>query len=160
VTVRPPPAGQPPNSPAAVPTNLAVAALRIDDELHRRHSSPVTLSPQAGAALEVAYAEYLADLGQEAIRIARRDRLSIVDREHVEQAVARLGLEAATGSALGNGANSIGGLLAGAGIASSYALAFTKGPHGTAEIITAIVLCIIGFSVLAIGMTLTMVNRR
>ena len=76
---------------APVQPNLTDAGQRIDAELRRKPSKIMALSPEAGAALADAHADFLADLGQEAIRLARKDRLRTVDREHVDQALSRLG---------------------------------------------------------------------
>jgi hypothetical protein len=119
----------------------------------------MSFDPDAAKALEEASTEYLADLGQEAIRLARKDRLRTVDREHIEQASERLGMGSSQGR-LGSACSTLGGLLAGAGLAAGYAVAFTAGEHSTAEIVTAILLNIFGFFFLAVGITLTMVRRR
>jgi hypothetical protein len=142
-----------------LPPNLTDAVERIDAELTRKSKKNMSLTPDAVAGLQEAHADYFADLGQEAIRLARKDRLRIVDREHVERAVARLGMGSSQ-SRVGNAANTLGGLLAGAGLAGGYGLAFTAGPHSTGEIVTTIVFCILGFFVLAVGLTLTMMRGR
>jgi hypothetical protein len=51
-----------------------------------------------------------------------------------------------TGSNVATVANTLGGLLSGAGLASVYAITFTPGPHGTGEIVTALLLSAIGFA--------------
>ncbi len=136
-----------------LPAHLSLAATRIDGELRRRPAKRLSLSPDARDALALAHAEYLADLGQEAIRIARRDRLATVDQEHVEQAVRRLDQGAAKGNARTNAANSLGGVFGGAGLASAYAIVFTAGPHSTMEIVVALLLSVVGFSSLVYGLT-------
>ncbi|WP_091224436.1 histone-like protein [Geodermatophilus siccatus] len=119
----------------------------------------MSLDADAGAALADAHADFLTDLTREAIRLARKDRLRTVDAEHVEQAVSRLGMGSSQSKA-GSAFSTMGGLLAGAGLAGGYALAFTSGPHSTAEMVTTIALCILGFFLLAVGLTLTMVSKR
>lgn len=136
---------------------LTEAALRINAELDRRPRDPMTISPEARDRLAELHAEYLADLGQEAVRTARRGHVSTVDELHVRQASVRLG--SSRGSALETAANTFGGVFAGAGIASVYALMFTPGPHGTGETAMALVLSVIGFVLLAVGLTVTFLRR-
>jgi hypothetical protein len=146
----------------SLPPDLASAAQAIDDELRRKPRRVMALTAEAVDALMAAQSDYLGDLGdlgREAIRLARKDRLRTVDQEHVDQAIARLGLTSKEGG-LASAASTLGGVIAGAGGAAGYAIAFTDGPHSTAEIVTAIVLCIVGFFLLAVGVTLTMVKRR
>jgi histone H3/H4 len=131
----------------------------MDLELRRKPARVMTLAHEASDALQDFQAEYLAELGEQAIRLARKDRLRTVDREHVEQAASQLGTTT-NRDRLSSAANTLGGLIAGAGLASTYALAFTQDQHSTAEIITAIILCIIGFSILSVGITTTFVGRR
>src|SRR5690348_6550194 len=96
-------AGQPPTG--QLPANLAAAAQRIDQALNRNPNRPMTLSSEARTELEVRHAEYLGDLGQEAVRLARQESLSTVDRTHVAQAADRLGGDPS--SVFANVANSI-----------------------------------------------------
>ena len=143
----------------SLPADLALAGQRIDAELRRKSDRVMSFDRGAARALEEASTEYLADLGQEAIRLARKDRLRTVDREHIEQAEERLGMGSSQ-SHLGSASSTLGGLLAGAGLAAGYAVAFTAGEHSTPEIVTAIILNIFGFFFLAVGITLTMVRDR
>lgn len=138
---------------------LSSAAERIDAELRRRPREPMTFGPEARERLAELHAEYLADLGQEAVRVARRGHVSTVDELHVRQASTRLGAGRGQSSALETAANTFGGVFAGAGIASVYALMFTPGPHGIGETVTTLVLSVIGFVLLAIGMTVTFLRR-
>ncbi len=140
------------------PPNLLVAAQRINEELLRRPQHTMAVSKLARERLELLHAEYLADLGMEAVRLARRENLHTVDQEQVDRAAESL--RATRERNLANVANTIGGLIAGAGGASSYAVVFTSGPHSTVEVSTAIALCIIGFAILAAGITGTMLSRR
>lgn len=139
-------------SVASTASPLRIAAGRIDSELARRPSRPMSMSRQAREALALAHAEYLGALGEESVRLARRDRLTTVDAEHVDQAIRRLG-QARSGSTLSDAANSLGGLLAGAGVASVYSIVFMSGPHSTAELLTALALSTMGFSSLVYGLT-------
>ncbi len=148
-----------PSPDIAVPENILIAAQRINAELDRRSSRPMTLSPEARQRLELVHAEFLADVGREAVRIARRNRVTTVDQSHVDEANQRIGLGAGS-SAFGNVANSLGGLLAGAGIESTYAIMFTNGPHSQGETLTAIVLSVLGAALLAVGLTVTFGRRR
>jgi len=112
--------------------DLADAGLRIDRQLTRHN---MRFSPEAGETLAITQANFLADLGIEAVRLTRKDRLSTVDRVHVEKAADRLG--AATGSdGIGSACNTIGGLLTGAGIAGAYNLAFGSDQITTTETMT------------------------
>ena len=140
-----------------VPANLVAAAARINSELSR--SGPMSISPAARARLEAVHAEFLGDVGQEAIRIARRASLATVDESHVDEAYQRISSKASS-NGLATILNTVGGLLGGASLASIYAIAFTDGPHGTAEIITALLFSIVGFALLAIGLTLSVSRRR
>jgi hypothetical protein len=150
---------QPPvGTGAQLPANLAVAAHRIDDALNHNPSKPMTLSPQASAELEVLHGEYLGDLGQEAVRVARREHLSTVDKTHVLQAADRISADSS--SVFTNVANSIGGLFAGAGLAGGYNIVLTVGKHSAAEIAVTLILSIIGFILLAAGITAMVLRRR
>ena len=140
-----------------VPANLAQAAIRINAELTR--SAPMTLSLNARTRLEIVHAEFLGDVGQEAIRIARRSGLSTVDEAHVDMAYERIS-SGSTGSGWATAANTVGGLLSGAGIASIYSITFTPGPHGTAEIVAALLLSAVGFALVVFGLTLALARRR
>jgi hypothetical protein len=146
------------NPGSQLPTNLAVAAQRIDDALNHNPNMPMVLSSQAREELEVLHGEYLGDLGQEAVRLARQEHLSTVDRTHVLDAADRLGGDPS--GVFSNVANSIGGLFAGAGLAGAYNIVFTSGKHSTAEIAAALVLSIIGFVLLAAGVTAMIIRRR
>lgn len=151
-------ASQPPASGSQLPSQLGVAAQRIDNALSHNSSRPMKLSDEAAEELEILHAEYLGDLGQEAVRLARRERLSTVDRTHVAQASDRItGESSAVFSSI---ANSIGGLFAGAGLADAYSIIFTTGNHGTAEIVTTLILSIIGFVLLAAGATAMIIRSR
>jgi hypothetical protein len=118
----------------------------------------MTLSNEASTELEVLHAEYLGDLGEEAVRLARREHLSTVDRTHVIQAADRMGSDSS--AVFPNIANSIGGLFAGAGLAGAYSIVFTSGKHSTAEIAVTLILSIVGFVLLAAGVTAMIIRRR
>lgn len=139
-------------------SSLAAAAGRIHSEQTRPGSKEIEFSRNARAKLEVIHADFVGDLGQESIRIARRSSLSTVDETHVCQAGAKLASGVRV-RAVESTLNTIGGLLVGAGMAASYAIVFTAGPHGVPEIITALILSGCGIALLAIGQTLTYVAR-
>ncbi|WP_445163210.1 hypothetical protein ACTXG5_08290 [Mycobacterium sp. Dal123C01] len=135
---------------------LADAGLRIDRELHR---TKMRFSDEAGVALVDAHASFLGDLGVEAVRLTRKDRLTTVDRVHVEKAADRLG--PATGpSGVASACNTVGGLVVGAGIAGTYRLAFDSGTHSTTQMMVTIALCVVGCILLAVGLTLTLTKRH
>lgn len=148
----------PANPSNQLPANLAIAAQRIDDALRHNPSARMSLSDQARTELEVLHGEYLGDLGQEAVRLARREHLSTVDKTHVTEAADRLGGDPS--GVFSNVANSIGGLFAGAGLAGTYSIVFTAGNHSTAEIVATLVLSIIGFILLAAGVTAMIIRRH
>lgn len=142
-----------------IPHNLADAAASIDMELRRKRNKIMKLEESGGEALAEAHADFMADLGRDAIRLARKDGLQCVERTHVELAVKRYGTGAGE-SRLGSALSTLGGLLAGAGLAAGYGLLFTPGPHSTGEQTTTLAFCIFGFFLLAIGLTLTTMGRR
>jgi histone H3/H4 len=141
------------------PANLTDAAFRINKELNRRASRPMVLSPHAKNKLELVHAEYLADIGEEAIRAARRADLATVDEIHVDHAVERLGARG-NSSLVDAICNPVGGVIAGAGVASVYAIMFTAGPHSDIERFVSIALCVIGAILLTIGISVTVFRRK
>jgi hypothetical protein len=143
-----------------VPANLANAAQLISSELSRDPNNIMTLSPHAVTALETAHASFLGDVGQESIRIARRANLRTVDDSHVKESAARLGLQRARKSVVETALNSIGGVIAGAGIASIYAVNFGPGPHSSLENITGVVMALVGGVCLATGLTISALKHR
>lgn len=142
-----------------LPANLAAAAQRINGELVRRPQNPISLSTQAQTELEVLHAEYLGDLGQEAVRLARQDRLATVDREHVLQAAKRLGAGKADSGKAG-AFSTVGGLIAGAGLAGVYQIMFGPGSHTTSEFLVVIALSVVGFILLSLGLAFSLIKRR
>lgn len=138
--------------------NLVDAGRRIHAELIRRPSRIMSFSPKARERLEILYSEYLGDLGQESIRLARQNNLSTVDDYHVIEANTRIGGPSRR-SGIVTATNTVGGVVAGAGIASVYTIMFSAGPHGQPEILTALILCVLGFTLLAVSMTTTFVRR-
>lgn len=151
--------GQPASNPTGqLPANLAQAAQRIDGALSHNPNRPMALSNEATMELEVLHAEYIGDLGQEAVRLARREQLSTVDRTHVLQAADRIAGDSST--VFSNIANSIGGLFAGAGLAGAYNIVFTPSKHSTAEIVVTLILSIVGFILLTAGVTAMIIRRR
>lgn len=119
----------------------------------------MSLSPRAAEVLEDLHSDYLAELGQQSVHLARRHRLSTVDENHVLQASEKIGGPGGRSSGLTTTANTIGGVIAGGGIASAYNVFFGPGIHTSAEFATAIALCVLGFVLLAIGVTITLIKR-
>jgi hypothetical protein len=117
------------------------------------------LETNGGEALAVAQADFLADVGRDAIGLARRDHLQCVERIHIERAAQRYG-SGARESKAGSALSTLGGLVAGAGLGGGYNLLFGPGTHTTAETTTILIICILGFSLLFAGITLTMVGPR
>ncbi len=141
---------------APLPPQLASAGLRIDRQLQRRRMS---FDEDAGLALADAHADFLADLGVEAARLARKDRLNTVHRVHVEKAVDRLGAGSGA-SGFATVCNTLGGVVAGIGVAGAYNLAFNPAQHTTAEQMVTIALCIVGFVMLTVGVSITMIRSH
>jgi hypothetical protein len=145
--------------PGLASSNMAEVTRQIDAELHRNAAKPLVLSERARERLESLQVQYLADLGIESVRIARRRNLETVDESHVLAASERMG-GPSRGSPLIASMNTIGGVVAGAGIASVYTVTFTAGPHSTGEILASILLCVAGFVLLAVCLTVAAVQRR
>jgi hypothetical protein len=137
-------------------SELADAGLRIDKELRRK--GEIAFSKAGAAALANAHSNFVGDLGVEAIRLTRKDRMSTVDRVHIETAVDHLGASSTT-SLVANACNTIGGVVAGIGFAGAYALRFGSGPHSTTEILVTLALSVVGCILLAVGLTMTFAKR-
>lgn len=148
------------NPSPMLPAHLATAAQRIDNSLNHNSANPIALSHNAKIELEALHAEYLGDLGQEAVRLARRERLSTVDKMHVVRAAERLSSDPMSTANISNITNSIGGLLAGAGLAGIYQIVFVSEKHSSLEIAVAAVLAILGFMLLSVGMTAMLIRKR
>lgn len=144
---------------SAAASPLVESGRRISDELNRKPQKPMALSPQAAEALEELHADYIGELGQESVRLARRTGLSTVDESHVRQAAEKIGGPGARNSGIVATANTLGGVVAGGGIASAYNLFFGSGVIDTPEIAIAIILCVVGFVLLAVGGTMALVRR-
>lgn len=143
-------------SPQVLAPDLADAGLLIDKELQR---AKVRFSDDAGVALAEAHAEFLADLGIEAVRLTRKDRLATVDRVHVEKAADRLGANTSS-SSVASICNTLGGLIEGAGIAATFNIAFGGRTPSIGEIMVTIGLSIVGGVLLAIGLTILWAARQ
>lgn len=106
--------------PASVPepaSNPSLqAATRIQAELDRKAKSPMTFTPAAMEALEEAAAAHLETVGLNAIARARREDLSNVDVTHVKRADEASGGNT-RGTTLITVLNSVGGVVAGVGLA-------------------------------------------
>lgn len=139
-----------------IQSNLAVAGQRIEEELHRKRNKPVTMSQGAVEMLEALHGEYLGDLGQVSIRIARRQGLSTVDESHVLDASRSLG-SSPTSTVVGNSLNTVGGVFSGAGLAGLYGVFFSAraSEATTTEMVAATLLSLLGIALLSVGITLT-----
>jgi histone H3/H4 len=132
---------------------------RIEEELKRRKKEPpMVMSDEAKDKLATIQTEMIADVGIDAVRIARRKGLKTVDQQHVNEAASNFGLGNG-GSFLGAIVNNIGGILTGAGIASIYAIIFTPGPHGSAEVLVGYGLSVIGSICMAVSITLSVMKK-
>jgi hypothetical protein len=140
---------------------LADAARRINDELRRKPQRIMRFDPAADVELEIVHAQYVGDVGEEAVRIARRQGLVNVDASHIEQAATWInaGGNRRQGSA-STVLNTFGGLIGGAGAASIYALAYNPDPHTTAEHLTGLILCVLGAILLTAGSMLELTRRK
>lgn len=118
----------------------------------------MSLATNAGIALSEVYAEFFAEVGIEAIRLARRDGLETVDRTHVEKGSRRIGAGTGTGRA-GSALMAIGGILGGWGASSISAVTFGTGTHSTGEWVTAIILSTLGTILFTVGITLFLTGK-
>jgi hypothetical protein len=134
------------------------AAARINYELTRTNPQ-MSLSSAPRTRLEVVHAEFLGDVGQAPVQMARRANVATVDESHADEAYTQIG-SAAGDSPVPTIANTLGRTISGAGLASIYFIVFTSGVHGTSEIVTAVVLNVVGFVLLTLGLTLTAARRR
>lgn len=140
---------------------VAEAARRINEELARKPQRRMRFDSAATTRLELVHAQYLGDVGEEAVRIARRANLTNVDESHVNQAATWISAGGSRRSgSLSTVMNTLGGLFGGAGIASVYAIAYSLGPHGLAEQLTALILCVLGSILLTTGSVLELARRR
>ena len=116
----------------------------------------MALSPGARVALEVFHPEYLGDLGQTAVRLARADRVTTVDAVHVERAAQVL----ITGSGpqyVATVLNSFGSLAAGAGVATVIDFISTSAETTQPVPVTVagIILSVVGFAMMTVGVVLS-----
>jgi hypothetical protein len=139
-----------------VSTPMMEAMARIAAELYAK--KPMVFSPGARYRLESSHAEFLGDMGQEAVRIARRADLVTVDEAHVTSAYERISAGPSS-SNIATAANSLGGVFTGAALASGYAIFFTEGPHTPMEFAVGIVLTALGFTLLAISFTISFLRK-
>lgn len=139
---------------------LSEAALRISEELNRKPQFPMVMDGRAVDKLEVVHGQYLGDVGEEAVRIARRAGLSTVDSTHVvEAAELVIALQSRNRKSAPVVINTLGGLFGGAGLASAYALAFASGPHSPTEQVVGIALCVLGSILLTAGTVMELSKR-
>jgi len=97
---------------------------RIEKEFDA--NGPRDLSDEARAALLDAHAEFLEDLGVEAVRVAKRGGLDIVSARHIDDA--RVALQSGSESRVIQGVSALGGVLAGAGAGQFLAVLSEKDP--------------------------------
>lgn len=107
---------------------LGSAVSRVQAELAR--GTAEDFSDDARATWLEFHADFVEDLGVEAVRIANRSRADVVSASHVIQALdsVRTNQRSRTAAAL----NSFGGILAGAGAGQFYAVLSTKDPTALA----------------------------
>jgi hypothetical protein len=138
---------------------LRDANARINAELNRRPNARMSMPKEAQDKLTLVQTEVIADIGIDAIRIARRRGLRNVDEKHVDEAASLLGVgdhDRIWTTVM----NNVGGVLLGAGLAAMYAIMFGSGIHATNEILTAWGLSVAGTVLMAVGFTMSAMRRR
>jgi hypothetical protein len=144
---------------APLSPNLGRAAHRIDSELRRNPNKVMSLRSEAATALEDYNTEFLANLGEQSIRLARAERLRTVDEEHVHRTFSRLGLNSDSAK-MSTAGNTLGSLIAGLGLASAWDIFFDSAQHSTAETITVFLLCMLGIALVVFSLTVTLRRGR
>lgn len=145
-----------------IPYTVQQAGARMQAELDRNPSQPLTFSPAALVTLGDKYAEHLGDMGVEAIRLARNSRLITVDPEHVRRASSRLTSDSSKVNTFANICLTFGGAAVGIGGAGLYNIAFEGGPnkHSLTEILIATSFSIVGLGFLMWGTLLLFFSHR
>lgn len=146
-------------TPLPLPHNLAAASQAIEMELRRKPRKTMELRPDAGDALADAHADFLADLGREAIRLARNAGLGTVDRVHVEQAVGRLGMGSSS-STLGSVLLAAGGVPLGVGLTLVATMSSDGAKHSTADMYWMLAFLVPGLLLFTLGTLLTLIRTR
>lgn len=103
---------------------LQQALARIQQEFS--DNGPKDLSNEARAALLDVHAEYLEDLGVEAVRVAKRSRLDTVSAKHIDEA--RSFVQSGSEPKVTQAVAALGGILAGAGAGQFLAVLSEKEP--------------------------------
>jgi hypothetical protein len=149
----------PPGPTTAPGQVLNDAVARVQAELLRK--DPMTVSQDGWDALEDATAEHLGSVGVLATQIARREKYSQVEKEHVEEAHARMGARPrATLSVFIT--STLGGLFAGVG-GGTLGNIYTDSPLPTASdpaLITSLILSAIGLALVITSIAITIASRR
>jgi hypothetical protein len=138
---------------------MNLALHRISDEMSRRSGKSVVISGRAWDRLEEIHAEYLADVGQEAVRLARRAGLCVVDESHVDHAGSRIAVGISRRTAVEKATSVFGGILAGVGIAAIHAIMYREGEPNPAELTTALGITGVSAVFLTVNLMLTFGTR-
>lgn len=128
------------------------AANRIQLELNRKYPA-LRLDSGAADELETAYADYMALVGQEAVRSARRDRLSSVDRTHVQRSVQRLDQGRTSRSGISEAGNTVGSVLAGAGLSLLVSILTSGESLEPTPVIVGVALSIVGSVLVSLALS-------
>jgi histone H3/H4 len=110
---------------------------------------PNDLSDRARAALLEAHAEFVEELGVEAVRSARRSRSDAVSEIDIEEA--RRIVQSPSKTRLGEAMGAVGGVLAGAGAGQLFAVLSQKNPS-TAGYAAATIGLVVGSILLAMAL--------
>jgi hypothetical protein len=129
--------------------SLSRIIARLRQGLSRRRP-PRDFSEESLALILERQAEFVEELGLEAIAIARRAQSDVVSKVDVEQAD-RL-VRASSASRVVVAAQSLGGVLLGAGLSGYVNVIFTKHPT-TIEYVAATVFSVLGAAILTYGLT-------
>jgi len=103
---------------------LNQALERIQQEFSE--DGPRDLSDEARAALLDVHAEFLEDLGVEAVRVAKRNQLDTVSARHIDEA--RVLVQSGSEPKVIQGVAAVGGIFAGAGAGQFLAVLSEKEP--------------------------------
>jgi hypothetical protein len=123
---------------------LRQALDRIEEEFGK--GGPKDLSDEARAALLDAHAEFLEDLGVEAVRAAKRGGLDTVSARHIDEA--HIFIQSGSESKVIQGFATFGGVLAGAGAGQFLAVLSEKDPSNLGYALATIFL-VVGFLFIA-----------
>jgi hypothetical protein len=138
--------GEPPQE-AAQDTALKKALDRIESEFDSK-KGPRDISDEARAALLDAHAEFLENLGVEAVRAAKRSRLDTVSARHIDEAY--VFIQSGSESKVVQGLATVGGIFAGAGAAQFLAVLSEDNPSKLGYVVATAAL-IVGFIFLIVA---------